>query len=144
MVPSTLDMEPSTLDKKIYSNISVKSVFKLFLRHFLLYGGSSTEQKTFLGSHSYSKTCYQVTCSVPPPPLPPHPTSRANMDGDVHEPFVFPILFICFPFFQKKKLKNCCPRPSAWYPRPSTLDLKTDSSYVSIIYNVPPICITCY
>ena len=46
------------------SNISVKSVFKIFLRHFLLYGGSSTEQKTFLGSHSYWETCYQVTCSV--------------------------------------------------------------------------------
>ena len=47
----------------------------LFLRHCLLYGGSSTEQKTFLGSHSYWETCYQVMCSVLPPP---HPTSRTN------------------------------------------------------------------
>ena len=120
MVPSTLDMEPSTLDKKIYSNISVKSVLNFFLRHFLLYGGSSTEQKTFLGSHSYSKTCYQVTCSASPPPfLPTQQVELIWMEMSTSHLFFQFFLFV-FHFSKKKKIKKLLPSTLGMVP--STLD----------------------
>ena len=38
--------------------------YEFFLKSVRKYGGSSTEQKTFLDSHPYLETCYQVTFSV--------------------------------------------------------------------------------
>ena len=73
------------------------------------------------------------------PLLPP----RTQQLDDVHAPFVFYILLICFNdidcidyyHFQKKKLEkkmlpstlDMVPSPSTWNPRPSTLDKKIDS-----------------
>ena len=66
-----------------------------------------------------------------PPPSPPSPPSTKQLE-DVHAPFVFEILLICFNdidcidyyLFQKKKKleKKCYPRPSTWYPRPRQKD----------------------
>ena len=93
--------------------------FKLFLRHFLLYGESSTEQKTFLGSHSYWETCYQVTCSVPP--FPNHQVEPISMEMSTRHLFFkfFLFVFHLFSIFEKKNLKKLLT---------STLDIKIDSA----------------
>ena len=39
----------------------------------------------------------------------------------------FKFFLFVFHFSKKKFTENCYPRPSTWNPRPSTLDIKTDS-----------------
>ena len=95
--------------------------FKLCLRHFLLYGGSSTEQKTFLGSHSYWETCYQVTCSVSP--LPTQQVELIWMEMSTGHLFFkfFLFVFHLFSIFLKKiKIKKLL--PSTLDKEPSTPD----------------------
>ena len=77
------------------SNIPVK----IFLRHFLPHGGSSTEQKTFLGSHSFWETCYQVTCSV----------LRLETFGNYLGPqYYFPENFRCiFRSYESENFSDC-------------------------------------